>query len=327
MLPGYAGVTGSPLLAEALLSNRDGLVRDLSSVPRSELQGAWPAVGEALQLRRWSAEVRINLCLSELLRQAQFEVKGKTATLSAGKSPLVSMTQPARDVFTAPGGQFDKVFYWATGLHRSDRAAEIVTQVVPPVSFLSAVADLSPERHRHTFELLEVGLRFAFAVAMRFKDALNVPRPIAHSPLLQPMLLTPGHASLPSGHATEAFMAAMLLIALQSAPASRCEQLRRLAFRIAENRVVAGLHFPVDSIAGQALGETLASWFIALAGEQDTDIASVKFDLTHSLRGAEPTLDFPGPDQGCRRGKAVKVKAGGLSALPALFKMAQAEWA
>src|SRR3546814_18772370 len=46
------------------------------------------------------------------------------------------------------------------------------------------------------------------------------------------------------------------------------EQLMRLAARIAINRTVAGLHFPVDSAAGALLGLTLGRYLAArCAGE------------------------------------------------------------
>ncbi len=49
------------------------------------------------------------------------------------------------------------------------------------------------------------------------------------------------------------------------------KQVFRLAHRIAVNRTVAGLHFPVDSAAGAALGCAIGSALIALA--QGTDKA------------------------------------------------------
>lgn len=43
------------------------------------------------------------------------------------------------------------------------------------------------------------------------------------------------------------------------------DRLQRLAERIAINRTVAGVHFPVDSAAGQLLGTSLADYLVCVA--------------------------------------------------------------
>lgn len=81
------------------------------------------------------------------------------------------------------------------------------------------------------------------------------------------MIPVPGFSAFPSGHATESRMFADVMMALlgQSAASPLNNQLDRLAKRIAENRVVAGLHFTLDSTAGVTLGAGLASWFVSEA--------------------------------------------------------------
>ena len=58
---------------------------------------------------------------------------------------------------------------------------------------------------------------------------------------------------------------AAILKNLTGAPvgSERADQLTKLAARIGENRVVAGLHYPEDIAAGSALGTRLADHFIA----------------------------------------------------------------
>ena len=82
------------------------------------------------------------------------------------------------------------------------------------------------------------------------------------------MILTPSHSTYPSGHATEAFTSAYVLWRLlrsKGTPPYRDdswrEQLMRLASRVAVNRTVAGVHFPVDSAAGCFLGLVLGQYF------------------------------------------------------------------
>jgi hypothetical protein len=75
---------------------------------------------------------------------------------------------------------------------------------------------------------------------------------------------------LPSGHATEAFIMAFVLWRLlrdsATVPYSQTAwgtQLMRLAARVAINRTVAGVHFPVDSAAGATIGLALGQYFAA----------------------------------------------------------------
>ena len=122
----------------------------------------------------------------------------------------------------------------------------------------ATAAHLQAERHGAAFEVLDVAGGFAALVTMRFKHALNVPRPASLAAELQPMLPTPGHGSYPSGHATESFALAHVLAALRQ---QRGKDLYfRTAARAAENRQVAGMHYPVDSAAGRALGTSLGHY-------------------------------------------------------------------
>jgi hypothetical protein len=94
------------------------------------------------------------------------------------------------------------------------------------------------------------------------------------------MITTPGHGSLPSGHCTEAYVIKEVLEALVFAvPASTSGpggnlrlQFERMASRISTNRVVAGVHFPVDNVAGRLLGAVLGRYFVyncgAMAGTE-----------------------------------------------------------
>jgi hypothetical protein len=166
---------------------------------------------------------------------------------------------------------------------REDRASEVLAQLGPPTAFWSSIVYLHPDRRRWTLELLDMALRLANFVEHRLKQAHASRRPIEHSPQIQPIILTPGHSAFPSGHGTEAFMIAYILWRLQTtvAPAKNVlwlEELMRQAARVAINRTVAGVHFPVDSAAGQLLGLTLGDYFIRRCGIGGGNFNAWRFD-------------------------------------------------
>ena len=105
---------------------------------------------------------------------------------------------------------------------------------------------------------------------MHYKRHFSRPRPSQYSPALLPSIDVPGHASYPSGHATEANFIALCLEKVMPAAASTPSAapppppplpfpgrspLQQMAQRIARNREVLGLHFPSDSKAGMLLAE------------------------------------------------------------------------
>jgi len=59
------------------------------------------------------------------------------------------------------------------------------------------------------------------------------------------------HPSFPAGHATQNHLIACCLKEANR-PANQPEMLDKLARRIAQNRVIAGLHYPLDNDAGEA---------------------------------------------------------------------------
>ena len=158
---------------------------------------------------------------------------------------------------------------------RADRMEEIDVQLTDLTSFFAALAHLHPARNKATLTFIQAALRFCATVQFRIKHGFGCARPSSLSPQVMPMIQTPAHGTLPSGHATEALFLATLFKAMArelslgiagdrgawlSQFDSQCD---RLAVRIAASRTVAGVHFPVDSAAGAVLGDTLARYVLA----------------------------------------------------------------
>jgi hypothetical protein len=145
---------------------------------------------------------------------------------------------------------------------RAERSAEILSQIDGQWAHWASILPLRADRTPHTLALLAVALQWAIAVELRFKHWLGCPRPMVLSPQVQPCITTPGHGSHPMGHAVQAFLVVSLLQSICGVREHGAwgVQLNRTAFRIAVNRVVAGLHFPVDLVAGLVLGKALARY-------------------------------------------------------------------
>src|SRR4029434_941646 len=143
---------------------------------------------------------------------------------------------------------------------------EILAQIDNQFAFIAAVTGLNIGRHRWTMEWLTMGLQLVIAVEMRFKHAFACHRPVEYSPQIQPIITTPRHGTYPMGHAAQAVATVVALQHLigiaEDSPVGT--QLWRQAERIGVNRVVAGVHFPVDAIAGVVLGRTLGEYFLRI---------------------------------------------------------------
>ena len=122
------------------------------------------------------------------------------------------------------------------------------------------------------------------------------------------MIDVPQHGSWPGGHASEGFMAATVLFELIKERAGLNQasedllegQLNALAARIATNRVVAGLHYPIDTEVGMVVGQRLGAYLVALCqGAKSVDAFRFENkapDIGYiDFMGKPSGLDFTGP--------------------------------
>ena len=174
-------------------------------------------------LELWAPDVRAAVLDFEAKTQLGFGASGKAnnKTMSvwhldiqqgkglpkANYQPLCDLTRPSVATLRE---QLDFLNHYAD--LRQDRATEILVQLAPPWSFLGSIAFLRDGRSKWTQEILMVAWRLAQFVHFRAKHALACRRPIEFSAQVQPMIPTPTHGTLPSGHATEAFMLATVLL-------------------------------------------------------------------------------------------------------------------
>jgi len=133
-----------------------------------------------------------------------------------------------------------------------------------------SVAYLDNNRHEATLELVTAIYRMALTTEMVVKHYARTPRPIDVSSQVQPVIQTPDHSSFPSGHAVEAYAIATLLHRLMTGESAyhgvkNSAQVFRVAHRIAANRTVAGVHYPMDSAAGAVLGVAYGEHVFRLA--------------------------------------------------------------
>jgi len=86
------------------------------------------------------------------------------------------------------------------------------------------------------------------------KEHFNRMRPFAADYDVKPVVTTMTYGSYPSGHATFAYAAAILLAAMVPEKAA---VIFERADRYAENRVIAGVHYPTDIEAGKICGSVI----------------------------------------------------------------------
>jgi membrane-associated phospholipid phosphatase len=218
-------------------------------------------------MERWEPWVRAYIAIGEMMRGIDFQISGNAFQIrsfasTAPPSLIAEIQRPAKATFEQ---QIPLVLSWAE--LRNERATEILSQIDPQYAFWASLVYLHPERTRRTLELINMVLQFCVYVEMRFKHALGCHRPVEYDAQVQPMITTPGHGTFPMGHGTNTYAVCYVLrrlLRLDMDPRSQwlIDQLDRVSARITANRVIAGVHFPVDSMAGRMLGVALGEYFV-----------------------------------------------------------------
>jgi membrane-associated phospholipid phosphatase len=322
----------TPLVATALWTSRDGTMEGGNHESFLKGKGAPPTLNAPEALTRWDPWVRGNLAVTELTRYIDyvptaphtFTVSFRTA---AGPSALVVMTRPDLPFFVA---QLPLVQSWAE--LRDERALEILAQIDNQFAFIAAVTGLNVARKKWTMEWLTVTIQFTIAVELMFKHAFACYRPVEFSPQIQPIISTPGHSAYPMGHAAQAFATVTALTALLGINATHPTyiQLTRQARRISINRVVAGVHFPIDAPAGQMLGTTLGEFVACMSGlVSSSGVTCQQRTFAPSGTGDISDNDYLGDGPTKPLGSTIGPVVANIPTSPVLKKIAElarAEW-
>jgi hypothetical protein len=112
-----------------------------------------------------------------------------------------------------------------------------------------------------TEQLLLTALEITSYVGLIYKDKFGRIRPNQFDTRIRPLLPVPAHSSYPSNHTSQTFSAAYLFAEiLPEHPAS--EELFRVARRVAENREIAGLHYPSDTAVGKDMARKFLPFLV-----------------------------------------------------------------
>ena len=164
---------------------------------------------------------------------------------------------------------------------RASALGEILSQDVEFITDFMELLTITPGSHPNTYRVLHAASLVGSYAVLYYKGLRERPRPSQLRPALLPPVPVPGHASWPSGHATQAWLMMLSIeFVLTGRVAGRVlddplgptgdlgvisSNLRTLAMRIARNREIAGLHYPSDSAYGRELAKTIAPFLTAMA--------------------------------------------------------------
>ena len=183
-----------------------------------------------------------------------------------GGTTWAAIVVPAPDLaMAAVSAELDQLQMLAE--YRPEVMSEALAQMTDMVGYWAGLLMFSPYSHPWTFRLARTAIVVGEFLAMHYKRQFQRARPSQLSPGLMPPIAVPGHASYPSGHATQAYLLSQLLAQVMpnvvtnaygptatATPGTPADfLLDRLAQRVARNREVLGVHYPSDSAAGQGL--------------------------------------------------------------------------
>jgi len=244
---------------------------------------AWPFVREFVCVIPWpTANDPVQSLLVELLLQNAIPVP-------ADLTPAPG--EPGAALALAPGILSQQVVgVLNASIDRADRASEILHQAdgVGALSYWTGMLRLDPATDTNTILLIRVARKIGEFVAMGLKDRFRMRRPAQVYPWIMPLIDGPDTPSYPSSHSLQAHLISSALklalpvpqpppppapwvfppppLPLPPLAPQTSQALDHLAYRVAYNREVAGVHFPMDSEAGRFVAYSCIRHLYDIAG-------------------------------------------------------------
>ena len=225
---------------------------------------AWAYVGEFISGIAWPAPTAITapvtplppnnapVCyfIGEVLNQTVFPVPDPNAATKL--DPARFATQVVEVVNAS--------------LDRADRALEICDQATAPgaLNYWTGLIRINPSQEPNAWLLMLVARKIGEYVAMGLKNYYRMRRPSQVYPWILPIIDPPDTPSFPSSHSLQSHLISNALKAALTPrfdaaglvlPSQTANALDHLAHRVARNREIAGVHYPMDSACGAFVAE------------------------------------------------------------------------
>ncbi len=172
-------------------------------------------------------------------------------------------------------------------LDRADRSLEILDQATAPgaLNYWTGLIRIDPSQERSAYLLMLVARKIGEYVAMGLKGYYRMRRPSQVYPYILPIIDPPDTPSFPSSHSLQAHLISNALTAALTLhpgpggvmlPSQTAIALGQLARRVARNREVAGVHYPMDSACGAFVANLCINLLTALpAGSMFADLLAL----------------------------------------------------
>jgi len=268
-LGGGADPVYDPVLVQGLQITEQAITHVANAAPPPNAAPAELGFSSPVNLELWADWVRASVYMADFLRGLDWAVDAgaKSVALRYAGQSFATIYRPGMATFMA---QLEFLRQYLD--QRPDRTPEASSQLSFPLPYFAMVLGLQT-CNRWTFELISITQVLASHVVMVAKHHLACRRPTHIGATVMPFIPTPAHGSFPSGHATEAHAVTVVMNAFMEQQPGRFPDfqprqilLRKLAERIAVNRTVAGVHFPIDTWAGAIIGRAVGQIVLAKCG-------------------------------------------------------------